>query len=779
MKNLLIAGAAALMATIASSSADDYYMTVSGAGSQTGTDWSNALPKSQMSTTLNTTMVAGDALYLGSGDYGSTTIGISSDGTMAAWKKIIGVDTGSGVPHFSGNGSWSRSNPDRGQWQIISVTGNFWQIDNLELSGVIYAVKNGTTSTASNYQFSNLLIHDVRHGVYLHNTDNTRFDNVVVREYSKHGFRLDRGCDNVVFENCTADLSNGDETWWDYSEPFPFGFLSNNGGAANTNISFIDCVAANNRRNTQGISYWNGDGFVVENNTSGLSFENCVSINNEDGGYDLKVAATLTDCVAIRNYRGFRFWSDSVATNCVAVAPYRRSNGNPTGGNSGVGVWTKDGHPTLSHFTYFADNGTAAYEEGSGNITLTDSILAISSTSGGFTAGSITLGTGTVTYRPGSGTDPVFVNASSTWDGSGDDLNSLTYGDTKGYYYVAPVTTPILEQMVPIADTYVQDGSATTNFGSDVSLKVKSVDNNNYNRIAYLRFPVSAFSGDAESSMLKLKVTSIGGEGSGARPVEIRELNTDSWDESTTTWNTRPSYGALIATIDARTVGETYEIDVTDYIQQEFAGDGIASFALVQPTDTNRMVSFASREDTGNEPILEAQVHVSPTGPHFIDPEADVYVHDGNANTNFGSASLLGVKNVSSGSLNRDSFIRFPLTEMTGPAEEVTLNLVVTTIGGEGSGPRTIEIRELNNDSWDESTMTWNTRASTSGALIATINADTVGLEYSVDVTSYVNQEQGGDGIASFAIVQPNGVGKYVAFGSRENEGNGPRLSVD
>ncbi|WFB37756.1 DNRLRE domain-containing protein [Kiritimatiellota bacterium B12222] len=582
--------------------AADYYMTPSGAGTKSGADWDNALAKSSMSTTLNTTMGPGDSLFLGSGNYGSTTLGLSSDGTSSAWKSVVGVDTGAGIPHFTGSGNWYRSNPDSGQWQIVNVSGSYWIVDNLELSGVQYAIKNSTSSTASHYVFSNLLIHDVRHGVYLSYLDDSRFENVVVTEYTKHGFRLDRGCDNVVFEDCIADLTDGDTSWWDYSEAFPFGFILNNGGA-HTNISFVNCVAANHRRNAQGISYWNGDGFVVENTTTGVSFDDCLAINNEDGGFDLKPTATLTNCVSVRNYRGFRFWGGGSAENCVAVAPYRRSNGNPTGGYGGVGAWTKNGSPTFSYFTFYADAGTAAYEEGSGHLTLTDSILAFSGAGGSFKSGNVTLGTGTVTYRPGSGVDPNFVNATTVWDGSGDDLNSVTYGDSKGYFY--DLGLPVIEAIYPEADTYVHDKYPTTNFGSSEYMLVKDTNDPDYTRIAYLRFPLSAVTDSMTAATLKLKVKQIGGEGAGSRWVEIRKLSDDSWDESTMTWNTKASVGTVIATIDAGTVDESYEIDVTAYVQTEAATDGVVSFALYQPSNTNKMVSFYSRESIGNEPVLE------------------------------------------------------------------------------------------------------------------------------------------------------------------------------
>ena len=44
------------------------YATPAGAGAMTGTDWANALPQSQIQSTINA-LAAGDTLYLGSGTY--------------------------------------------------------------------------------------------------------------------------------------------------------------------------------------------------------------------------------------------------------------------------------------------------------------------------------------------------------------------------------------------------------------------------------------------------------------------------------------------------------------------------------------------------------------------------------------------------------------------------------------------------------------------------------------------------------------------------------------
>ncbi|WP_269541435.1 right-handed parallel beta-helix repeat-containing protein [Cerasicoccus fimbriatus] len=435
MKNRLLTVALSL-AALTQLNAADYYMTPTGASSQDGSDWANALPKTELATTLNTTMGPGDTLYLGSGDYGSSSFSLASNGSAGSPKSIIGVDTGSGLPYFSGDPTWTRTNPDNGKWQIITVKGDYWVVENLELSHVRYGIKNTNSDTANHVTFRNIKIHNVRHGVYLSYVDNATFENLTVQEYTKHAYRLDRGCDNVTFIDCLADMTAGDTSWWDHAESFPFGFVVYNGGTANSNVVFDGCVAMDNRRNNQGISYWNGDGFVVEGNTSGTTeFIGCISLNNEDAGYDIKAAATFVDCVSVANYRGYRLWhTTKTLENCVATFPYRRSTGTPAGDETGSGVWTQNGSSTLSNFTFHGNAGTAAHEDGSGSLSFTDSILSFSGASGSFTSGSVTLGAGTVTYRPGSGTDPDFVNASDTWNGIGNAMNSQTYTDTKGYY---------------------------------------------------------------------------------------------------------------------------------------------------------------------------------------------------------------------------------------------------------------------------------------------------------------------------------------------------------
>ena len=425
-----------------------YYMTPTGAGLMNGTSFTNALPKSQMGTTLNTTMVAGDTLYLGSGNYGTQAMDITSSGTATKPKRVIGLDTGAGKPIFTG--TWVRTAPTGGTNHFISLIGSGgngvsnWEFRNFDLTRAVFAIISNDITTGTEHNgllFRDINITLVRHGMYMRDCDNMTVESTTVKSYSKHAFRLEMGCDNVAFKNCVADLSNGDSTWWDYSEAFAYGFIVNSGGAANTNIAFTDCIAANNLQNGQSATgFWNGDGFDAEANTVGLSFTRCIAINNEDAGFDCKQASTSNttykDCVSISNANNFKTWYGTVGfENCVSL--YSRRRGPSTVSNDMNGIRIQDATVTINNCSVLGDSADGAEygiaEKSAGTATVTNSIIAFESATGGFKTGSVTLDPSSVTFRPGSGVDPQFVAPSFSWDGFGNDMDNLTYTTTKGY----------------------------------------------------------------------------------------------------------------------------------------------------------------------------------------------------------------------------------------------------------------------------------------------------------------------------------------------------------
>jgi hypothetical protein len=430
---------AATLALFASTSlARDYFITPNGAGSKNGSSWANAYSWSDSATNtgtiLNQTMEAGDRLLMGSGTYDSgKSIYLNSSGTSSARKTVEGVDRGGGLPVIDG-GNWSRTNPDNGTWSLVSLNGNgpdYWTVKNLVLRDAqhgIYAASKMTSQAVGN-QFIDITIRNVRHGVFVRSTDSVLFRRVNMFSYAKQGLRLEGKCDNVTIEDCVADMSEGDTSWYDHSEEFPFGFLVEKNEGPNTNVSFFDCDARNHRKNGQPDNeYWNGDGFVVEGTNTDISFNKCRAYNNEDGGYDLKPAVFMKNCVAVNNKRNFRFWTGtSTANNCVSSFTSKRGG---SGGRNGF--WVDDAKVTLNYCTAHDTDGTLVSEQGAGSADLGLSILSLTGSNGSFRDGSGTETT-TTRYRPGSGTNPRFVSPSSTWLGLGTNMNTLEYGSSRGY----------------------------------------------------------------------------------------------------------------------------------------------------------------------------------------------------------------------------------------------------------------------------------------------------------------------------------------------------------
>lgn len=416
--------------------AGDYYATPSGAGSQDGSSWCNAFSQSQIENALDSSMQPGDVLHLGSGTY-SQAIHIDSSGAAFASKRLAGEDTGSGLPIID-MGNWSRSNPTSGAWSALGFgnAASYWIIENLVIQDVVHGIRTDDLSSGHYFGIAlrNLTIRNCRHPLYIFDAKNWQIENSKAREYTKHGFRFDHNCTDIVVRNCIADLSGGDTSWYDFSEAFPVGYLVDDPVAEppNSNIIFEDCLAQHHRLNGQlSTDYWNGDGFVInQNNTGFYKIARCRALDNEDGGFDIKPAVTMTDCVAFQNKRNFRFHSGtSSMSNCVSGYPLKR------GGAFGFGgVWVQDATLTLDFCTIHGSDGIAVQEDNAGQITLNNSIVSFSGSSGTFTSGSVTLASTTVTYRPGSGVDPRYVNPHAGWDGLGSDMNSLTYGTSKGYF---------------------------------------------------------------------------------------------------------------------------------------------------------------------------------------------------------------------------------------------------------------------------------------------------------------------------------------------------------
>ncbi len=158
-------------------------------------------------------------------------------------------------------------------------------------------------------------------------------------------------------------------------------------------------------------------------------------------------------------------------------------------------------------------------------------------------------------------------------------------------------------EISPVADAYVRGGgSATANFGPAAQIVAKhdAVDLN-FNRITYLKFDVAGLAG-VQSAKLKLVPFQV----DGATLLHFERIADDTWAESGITFINRPTVaGTLVASVGDYAVGQAAEIDLTNAVQAEAAGDGILSLRITN--EGWNFVGFHSRESTtaAFRPVLE------------------------------------------------------------------------------------------------------------------------------------------------------------------------------
>ena len=158
--------------------------------------------------------------------------------------------------------------------------------------------------------------------------------------------------------------------------------------------------------------------------------------------------------------------------------------------------------------------------------------------------------------------------------------------------------------VTPVADSFVSQASPTKNYGTDVSLRVRS-SSSSYR--SYLKFTVSGLAGSVEAVKLRLWVNDASVDGGSVYPVA------NTWTESGTgsiTWNNAPALpGSPIKAIGTTSgLGTWTEVDLGPAIP----GDGTYSFAIA--SNSSNSAYYSSRQGT-HAPELVIGVNSGPPPP--------------------------------------------------------------------------------------------------------------------------------------------------------------------
>ncbi len=155
------------------------------------------------------------------------------------------------------------------------------------------------------------------------------------------------------------------------------------------------------------------------------------------------------------------------------------------------------------------------------------------------------------------------------------------------------VTTPLIYTNSPLADSYVDSGNPTVNFGTLTNMIVK----NNVTlstRAAYLMFDVHTLANvlSATLSLLPNRVDDP--------TVKMDyELASTNWNETSITWNNQPGGLGVFFATNTAAVGVPIVMDITSLVASQATNGGLFSIRITQPTNSlNGLVQFCSKECT-------------------------------------------------------------------------------------------------------------------------------------------------------------------------------------
>jgi hypothetical protein len=352
-------------------------------------------------------------------------------------------------------------------------------------------------------------------------------------------------------------------------------------------------------------------------------------------------------------------------------------------------------------------------------------------------------------------------------------------------------------------DSYVDSAQPTTNFGSAVTMLIRS---NTATQRGLLRFNLSAIPANAQisSAILKLSVSSDGSSVAGNVNAVI-----GSWAETTVTYSIAPQIGALIAALpNPASPNSSISVDLTSYIIGKSIadlyiispnGDGVryytheksiakspqliitwtvdststptalltgtsASTATATPTQTPTNTRTPSLTQTSNPSTATVTTPTSNAILTFT-PAADTYVQADLPTSSFGSATQMVVDN----SPIRNLLLKF---NVSGVGTRSILNAKLRLYCVDPS-PFGGEFHRVADASWSEGTINWNNAPIADLNSIATLGKVVASAWYEVDVTSLVT----GDGTFSLKALSTSTDGAYYA--SKEGTaGFAPQLVI-
>ncbi len=201
----------------------------------------------------------------------------------------------------------------------------------------------------------------------------------------------------------------------------------------------------------------------------------------------------------------------------------------------------------------------------------------------------------TLTYSDTS----VVAGTSYSYSIDAFDLAGNHSSQTNTISITTPPTQATSLTFSPVADTWVNASSPTTNYGNSVSLRLDGSPDVH----SYLRFSVTGTGGKTISQVNLLLYT----KNASTLGFRIYDVADNTWGESTTNYNNAPVFGTLLVSSGSIPVNTWITVNLTGSI----SGDGVYSFGINTPSST--AFNLSSKEAIGFVPQLVINFGSAPT----------------------------------------------------------------------------------------------------------------------------------------------------------------------
>jgi hypothetical protein len=157
-------------------------------------------------------------------------------------------------------------------------------------------------------------------------------------------------------------------------------------------------------------------------------------------------------------------------------------------------------------------------------------------------------------------------------------------------------------------NSYVKAGNPDSCFVADTLLRVRGTLTSTTTTSAsktYVKFNLSSFTGVIDRAELKMTVKQVVSSSSNSNRIDLYTVEDDSWIGSALTYNNAPQRITGILSQDFRTKlaadpDTVYSFDVTSFVKEQFAGDKVASFKLIDTLNSGTDIRFWSSRQPGS-----------------------------------------------------------------------------------------------------------------------------------------------------------------------------------